>query len=245
MKTLIVVVFAAAVAMPAWAQDLANTPVVPSEIPGLPYGFKFASRVGGDPLFWGAPLPQQFVQQYTSACWDRTASTGTQSSPGQCSPAQIAAGGYQVIEPEPQNRIEYIPKLALAQDSMVGVNFSGFYRDPASPAGITYITGSVPLSAFARAEAVDALLASQQSLADDMRRNQLQALRGIALTSSLNFAAPLSGTTNRLALGTASYNGQGAMSVNYSHRSGNLDYGVAAAFAKGESLGKAGVGFNW
>lgn len=53
--------------------------------------------------------------------------------------------------------IPSLPAGAGAANSNVGVVFSGYYANPASPTGISLVGGTLPLSAFARSATVDAL----------------------------------------------------------------------------------------
>ncbi len=157
------------------------------------------------------------------------------------------AGGNNVAVPSVA--LTSLPALAAAADSQVGIGIAGAYKDPAAPGGISYMQGSIPLSQFAQASAVDADIAATNSRLDALSiridQSQRVAFQGVALAASLNLAPPSSGKQNRLAFGVGTFARQSAVSVNYTRQAGTFDFGIAAAFADGQALGKAGMGFNW
>lgn len=138
--------------------------------------------------------------------------------------------------------------IPAAAASQLYLSAATYFPDASSEAGFSYFSGQIPLSAFATAEQgrdlqvrIDAM-ASQQS---EMTKNRALAFRGIALASSLSMANPLDGHSNRVGLGLGSFANETAMSINYTHRTERFDFGVAAAVAHGDGLGKASVGFSW
>jgi hypothetical protein len=55
----------------------------------------------------------------------------------------------------------------------------------------------------------------------------------------------MAGKQNRVGMGFSRFAGATAASINYTHRSGSYDMGLAASFTDGDTLGKASVGFSW
>jgi len=100
-----------------------------------------------------------------------------------------------------------------------------------------------------RTDALDlrlqALGATQQSYVAALQRQQRQMANGVSLASSLSMVAPAGDAHNRLGVGFGTFAGSSAMSLNYTHQSGNLDFGAAAAFSGGDSLAKASFGVSW
>jgi hypothetical protein len=149
-----------------------------------------------------------------------------------------------------------IPQYATGPNSNVGLMLQGHY---ASPTGLNYFTGTLPLSSFATASSVTALqnqvatlsasVTAFQSQVQTYMQANTQALarlnRGVAMAASLSSAEPAPGTNNRLAVGTATYGASNSVSVNYTHREGRIDMSAAASFAGRDSLARASIGLSW
>lgn len=159
----------------------------------------------------------------------------------------------------PSQTVTTVPQAALASGSGVYFAAQGVYLDPSSPTGISYFQGNIPLSAFTAAgtsldsapavnalnSKLDTLIADQLNAVAAANRAQDHMMRGIAMASALNLSAPLAGNKNRLALGYGAFRSTGAVSVNYSRRTGHYDLNAAAGFSGKDSLAKVGVGVSW
>ena len=96
--------------------------------------------------------------------------------------------------------IAALPANAAAASSNVGVNFSGYYQDPSSPSGLSLISGTLPLNAFARSATVDALTGTVGGLSTSV--STLNSTVG-ALGTSFN---GLTTTVNGLSTSVTSLN---------------------------------------
>ncbi len=108
----------------------------------------------------------------------------------------------------------------------------------------TRLTGmDARLSAIESTQAT--ILANQQAYSTALWTAHQEMVNGVALASSLSLLGPAQGMHNRLGIGTSSYGGAGAVSLNYTHASGRYDFGAAAAVARGDTLAKASFGVSW
>jgi hypothetical protein len=245
MKILILAALTACLALPAAAQDWGGAPLAdPSLFPPAQPGMAGVGQVEHWSYFCQAP-------------------NGGILAGGQCSAGQIAGGARTQITNAMYNAsggyagfngetVVRLPGGAGLPGSNVGIAVQGGYADPTSPAGFSTFRGSVPLYAFASQAGVmdlntriDAFIDEQRAFNQRAADEQRLAYRGVALASSLSSLAPAQGKTNRIATGMASFAGETAMSVNYSHQSGSFDFGLGVAVSSGDGLGKASVGFSW
>ncbi len=231
MKVILLAVCAALFAAPAWGQDWAGTPTA-GQLGNFPnYGHAFEEN----PSYTRTTT----VMCYTPPVW----------TPPPC-PANSSTTYAGYMPSSTYTNITTLP--ANISNANVAVNIQGFYADPASPSGLSTIYASVPLSSFATASSVsalsdkiDAFVAQQEASNQQAHDDQIRTQKGVAMASALSIMAPAPGATNRLALGTAAFSGQGAVSINYTHQSGGIDMSFAAAFSGNQTLGKAAVGVSW
>lgn len=246
MKILTTAALAACLALPAMAQQWDGTPLVNS----APYG--------------GNSHPDGSVKKWHYACHANRPMANPILSGGQCSAQQLAAGAVtyhtnvvfdqngNFVRNEDAIRVTSLPQGLTGPGSAASIYVEGGYMDPTASAGFSVFRGNVPLSAFASQSQVTDLNARIDAFVDEQRASyqraadeQRLAFRGVALASSLSSLAPAAGKSNRIAAGMASFAGETAMSVNYSHQSGNFDFGLGVAMSSGDGLGKASVGFSW
>ena len=249
MKHFLLTVLVACFATPALAQDGSGWPVSQKTIPDIPAYY--------DTTFMGG-----WTEQATAMCLN------TQTGDFVPPPCTSSLEGVYVgpdnyyIRATHGTEVSTVPSGALAPTSLVGLRVEGWYPDAGAPAGLSWFSGIVPLSAFARAGSVnasidyqpqinslgariDTFMAMQQAQAVQLRANQLTTYRGIAMASSLYLLAPADGRNNRLAMGLGTFGGANAFSLNYTRRAGDFDMSLSAAFSGGDNLGKAGVGISW
>lgn len=245
MKAVLLAAFATCLATPAMAQNWTGMPLAdPALYPPAQPGTAGVGEVEHWSYFCQAP-------------------GGGILAGGQCSAGQIAGGAHTQITNAVYNAnggfvdinsetVVALPAGAGLPGSNVGISVQGGYADPTSPAGFSTFRGSVPLYAFASQAGVadlntriDAFIDEQRAFNQRAADEQRLAFRGVALSSSLSSLAPASGKTNRIGAGMASFAGETAMSINYSHQSGSFDFGLGVAVSSGDGLGKASVGFSW
>jgi uncharacterized protein YoxC len=129
---LTVFVLVASAALPAAADDWTGQAPPPA-----------VAGAGGPAVFPGVPMA---TENYTLICVPS-------NTPPPCT------GGSHVTYTFTGHGtpIGGLPASAAAADSNVGVQFMGAYADPTSPSGVSIVSGTLPLSEFARSTTVDAL----------------------------------------------------------------------------------------
>ena len=121
-----------------------------------------------------------------------TVQMGIRCNPGgtlpPCTPGQTPF--YAALNPV--TYIDSIPPGVGASDS-IGVLLGGTYSDPAAPAGLSFLQGAIPLTAFARSDTVDALSGTVSGL-------------GTTVGGLTTTVGGLSGTVGGLSTSVASLN---------------------------------------
>lgn len=237
MKRFVFAAFAACFAMPAMAQNWDGSPTTPATI--TVSGKSVSTEIG-----------QAQTYQYSLVC-EQIGGVGLNSLfSGPCSSSQLSSGYRNSLAPViigsngagnssvPAAYPSSLPVGIASPGSTVSIYLQGVYKDSSAPSGYSSFFGSIPLQDFSSAAEV-------QALSDKLNRQRQLSYRGIAMASSLSLAEPAPGRSNRLAVGAGSFAGEGALSVNYTHRSGDVDFGLAFAAAGKDGLGKANLGVSW
>jgi hypothetical protein len=120
------------------------------------------------------------------------------------------------------------------------------YRPRPAPGGENGLRlddyGALPLSAFASASELGAF---RDQLGEGLGRIDKRLSRGVALSSATDLQRPAAGAANRLGGMITTYGGETATGFSYARQSRGVDLGVAVGLTRGESMGKASVGFSW
>jgi hypothetical protein len=258
MRSMVLMATLVALATPAAAQqDWPGQPLVPLTITNLPgpnYTLSNAYSVNGPVGVGGTVQPLQ------PNCYHYTEFGGYFTSPP-CggAPTYYTPPVVNGQQPNTAYSVSAVPSGATAAGSQVGVYASGAYPDPSAPGGVSYFYGSIPLSDFATPQSMSALqssvaaltsrvnsfIATQQAFNASVTQAQARLGRGVAMSTALALQGPLDGKDNRLSIGVGAFGDSNAVSLNYSHRAGPYDVGVAVSYAGGDSLEKAEVGLSW
>jgi hypothetical protein len=250
MRTLFLFAILTCLATPLAAQDWSGQALAPESIGNLP-GPNFDSSTARTGPYDVTP---SYVQplQYTCTSFGFFGPTAT---PGPCVNGGVNSYTPPVVngttQPSPQS-IGAVPSGATAVGSLVGVTAGGAYPDAAAPGGVSYFSANIPLTAFATSQSVSALntrmngfIAAQQAFNASVVQTDNRLTRGLAMAAALALEGPIDGRSNRIAIGGGTFGRREAISLNYSHRQGPYDAGIAVSYSGGDALGKAAVGFSW
>lgn len=91
-------------------------------------------------------------------------------------------------------------------------------------------------------ESIPAALVDIGERIDDARQS---ADEGTAMAAAITAMGPASGKSNRLGINSAVFNDTTAVSMNYAHVSGSVDFNLGVAIAGDSKMARAGVGFSW
>jgi hypothetical protein len=240
MRMILLTAVLAAIASPAIAQNWDGQALVPSSI-ATNAGVPLTSSNGGSYSVGGTVAP------VSSGCAGYNYEVGYYYSPPPCT-----SGQKPYFAPGAATATGNLPTGATAAGSQVGIAASGYYPDSSAPAGVSYFSGYIPLSAFATEQSLatlstrlDNFIANQQAINANVSQVEARLGRGVAMATSLALEGPIDGKSNHLSIGVGTYGDSNAVSLNYAHRTGPVDVGVAVSYAGGDTLGKAQVGFSW
>jgi len=208
---------------------------------GQPVGAPNVPSSTGYPVYPGTPaILSQVVP------WCATA-TGAGNHQAPCRPGEQ----FEYITGH-KSTVTTVPSAAVAPGSAYSIPAYGAFADPASPSGISYLEGSIPLSDFATASSVDALqleidqsnaqMAQQQILLEHYAAQGIAQALAMAGTGDIDPDQKIS-----LSLNWGEYGGQSAAAVGVAVRlAPNASFNAGASGIGASQYGvRAGFRVGW